>query len=483
MLTKISKFILPLCAILLTGLTPLLWFHGHLITGEEFYALDYGMWGKIYTQGWAPNVNFGEFSLFLPFKLQYLFFHLFEILNINYYYALVSWHVLAWVITGLFFYLFIKQVYREKMSPLIAVIAIIFYVFNPFFLNISVLLTPPRILFMFLPLIFALLHKYIIQDQGGYKIIAALSLITFFVSPLYVNIPYGSIIFIVIALGIVYKNVFIRTNFRNLLLHFMFFIVLSSLLNIWWAVPFVMKIRTNVGDIKGTTSNFVTIAASKTQDVLTYFGSWAFREKATEEIYYFPYYKNYDRFPLVAARFLPFLLIAGVPFFLIKQIKKREKNSESEFLLFLVGMAWLFILLAKGISGFGGSIFGFFYDNVPLFWFFREPYAKFMPVYALIGDTLLVYTLIKISTELKSRNFLRILLFVILIISGVALGRPYWSAEVVGETENKKISSQTVIVPDYWEDLRENWEPKKGYYVLYPTFQVSEYLKWPSGYN
>ena len=482
MFTKLSKIILPIFVALLIGATPLLWFHGDIITSEEFYALDYGMWGKIYTQGWAPNVNYGEFSLFLPFKLQYLFFHVLEYFGIAYYYALVAWHTLSWTFTALFFYIFIKEVFKEKLTPLIATIAIIFYVFNPFFLNISVLLTPPRILFIFLPLIFTFIYKYFVTTGPQYKNLATLALITFFASPLYVNIPYGSIVYIVILLGIIYKQLVCDRNFKNLITHTLFFMTLSLLLNIWWIIPFVTKIKTNVDDIKGVTSTFITINASKVHDVLTYYGSWAFREKASETVYYFPYYKSYDTLPLVLLRYIPFLLLAAVPYFLLKQIKSTESRYYEDFLLFMVAMAWTFILLAKGISGFGGNIFGFLYDNVPLFWFFREPYAKFMPVYVLVGNMLLVYSLIKIQHIFSSKKLFILIFQVALIVCAIFLGYPFWTSKVINGDSSEDSISPTVKIPDYWQSLRKNWTPKPGYYVLYPTLGVTDYFNWPSGY-
>src|SRR5688572_4276859 len=114
---KKHKYIFYLILTVIIGLTPILWFRGQLIAGEEFYAVDYARWGEMFSHTWFDRVNFGQPNQLLPFKFQGLFFSLLTHLGISYYFALIFWHISLWVLGSVGCYIFISKVFEKRVSP------------------------------------------------------------------------------------------------------------------------------------------------------------------------------------------------------------------------------------------------------------------------------------------------------------------------------------------------------------------------------
>ena len=193
--------------VILIGLTPLLWFKGNMITGEEYFALDYGNWGEMYSSTWGSNSNYGDESIWVPFRFQGYFFIFLKWIGLNSYASLVTWNVFLWMSSTLAFFFLLKYIFKDRIPDWIKAIAAVFYTFNPYFLNIPILYTPPRLQFLFLPIILLILYRYVTSKDDRLKSILLLGLVSFVASPIYVNIPTASTIFIPTLLLILFINI------------------------------------------------------------------------------------------------------------------------------------------------------------------------------------------------------------------------------------------------------------------------------------
>ena len=465
--------------VILIGLTPLLWFKGNMITGEEYFALDYGNWGEMYSSTWGSNSNYGDESIWVPFRFQGYFFIFLKWIGLNSYASLVTWNVFLWMSSTLAFFFLLKYIFKDRIPDWIKAIAAVFYTFNPYFLNIPILYTPPRLQFLFLPIILLILYRYVTSKDDRLKSILLLGLVSFVASPIYVNIPTASTIFIPTLLLILFINI-VEKKYLDILKHLVIFIVITILFNAWWMIPTWWKVGGQLSSIRRVTGGFITIDRSPVNDVISYFGSWAFRENAGG-LDYFPYYKSFDGFPLVILRYIPFIAIL-IAFYFFK--KNYEKNDNNYFLIFITLLFWISLFMAKGTSGFAGGLFMFLYKYFPMIWIYREPYAKFIPLAIVSGSILLPYGLNALNEIIKSRfKYSQIIFFGVFCVIGLAIGYPYWNNQLFAKQNNYVSRSPIVNYPDYWKIIDEKWKPSNGYYITFPSQAITEIYLWPSGYS
>jgi len=468
----------------LLGLVPLSWFHGKLIAGEEFYALNYAKWIGIFGKAWEPYLNYGEPSILIPLKVQAFFFFLFDHMGLSAYSAQIIWYVFLWAATAVVCYLFLEKVFEKSVSGFALFVATIYYVYNPFFLNISPFLTPPRIIFIALPVVLNILYTVFKQKNVMVRQMFNFSIIIFLASPVFVNLPAGVVIIALIGLGLAYKYLILDKNYKNFLISSVYLSIFCVIVSLWWLMPVMQETLSRSDLIKTTSSTFTAVASSRINDVLSQFGSWAFREKIYGyDYYYFPYYKAYDTFPLLFLRYIPFIFIILGAYYLITIIKLRKELSiRDEFFIFILFIFCIFTFLSKGASGILGGVYEFMYLNFPFFWVFREPYAKFMPVVSATSVPLILLGYVYLSKLLANIKNASILILVSLSACFFAVGYPFLNGSVVWAVNDRDVRSYEIEMPSYWKDFISNWKPNSGYYLLFPSNGMTDRYIWPSGY-
>jgi hypothetical protein len=463
---------------LLLGLIPLIWLRGDIIAGEEFYAINYARWGEIFANTWANTVNYGHVSVLVPFRFQGYVFSLFKALGFSVSFGQILWYFLTHSLTALFFYQLVRTIFKGKKVPGFALfIATVFYTYNPFFLNIAVNMSPPRLLFMFLPVVLLFIYKHFLSGASKYLFYLAVSL--FFASPIFVNLPAGSVFLFLIYFYFVYKHFFIKVSLKNFIKDTFLFTIFFLLLNLWWLIPTFSSVLFSVGSIKSGADLYSFVSSTQIYEVFSQFGSWAFNSKLNDNYYYFPYHKGYYYFPLVFLRQLPHFFVLWSLYHLIK----KPKDTKTPFYLFLVFVYFIFLFLAKGTSGIAGDLYSWMFSNIPFFWVFREPYAKFMPLVSLTGSVLMVLGMITSYDLLRSKKvsylnawyYPSIFLIVLLIIG------PLLSRKVVWQINDDWIRSYVVEIPEEFEMLDTSLT-SKGNYLVYPSKNFSDRHFWPSGY-
>ncbi len=156
--------------------------------------MDYAKWGRLFSGGWFNAVNWGEYSPLSPFKFQGVLFTFLYVLGLSKYVALVFWYISISVLTIGFMYYFLYKAFGTKYSPFLYFISSVYYLFSPFFLNISVTLSPPKLFFLGLPVLFVVFLDLYRNKNINVKDIIKINLILLVLSPVFVNIPLGLVL-------------------------------------------------------------------------------------------------------------------------------------------------------------------------------------------------------------------------------------------------------------------------------------------------
>jgi hypothetical protein len=477
----LHQYKLGLVVATLIGLTPLCWFKGNFIAGEEYYALNYAQWGKMFGETWFNRVNYGEYSVLLPFKYQALFFSTLNGIGVGNYTAQIIWHTGLFLAAAIGFYLVCYLILKNKFPVVFYIFATTYYVFSAYFLNISPLLSPARILFAFMPIVFYLCYLTLTYPDKSYFYAVMLNFCLLLMSPIFVNIPQGIALLSLIVLLYAIAGL----GWQRFLTTVLLFTCLFVLLNAWWIIPTGYKQLSGLENLRSEAATFSVVDRSKTSDVLTLFGSWAFREKIfNTPYYYFSYNEWFDSFVGVVVRIVPVLLIV---FGLVNLYTNPKKFAGiANWVKFVTVVYLLYLFLSKGTNEPFGLIYQVLYNYLPTFWMYREPYAKFAPIATFASAFLLIFgvdcvlNLTKKYTDAKYHAQVIVVLIIGLILS--AFARFYVNGEIFFTVNDSINRSNYVKIPAGWEQLSASWQPQPGYYFLYPPGNMYNYYNWPSGY-
>ncbi|HUW22022.1 MAG TPA: hypothetical protein VMW41_05170 [Candidatus Bathyarchaeia archaeon] len=154
--------------------------------------------------------------------------------------------------------------------------------------------------------------------------------------------------------------------------------------------------------------------------------------------------------------------------------KKSRKIANIVLFLFLL----IFILFASG-SSFIPEIYLWFYRNVPFFYIFREPFAKFMPLVLFLMVTLFSISLDNIYEKFRNRNhknFFIVCVFFLVSIGGI----PLFSYNFFDRT-NEGWKKNLIKLPYYWYEYSSWSKSTKDSFILPFPFMTEGYdlnYKW-----
>jgi hypothetical protein len=460
----------------LLGLIPLHWYRGFPLATEEYFGLDYAAWGRLFSEAWFSVSNYGGMNP-MAFKFQGLVVQIIKSLGFNLLHTQMSWYILTWILSAAFMYVFLYKLFAKKVPGYILFLGTLFYVYTPFFLGISVLASPHRVLFAIMPLVGLLIYKYYTSKKiGTYISLFFLGVVLMLGSPIFANPPLGVALVMFPALSILFKNLVPRVAPVNFIKEFLFFVVVFVALNFWWLLPIFFVFTIRIATFTRFAGAVTFVDLKNISDTLSQFGLWAFRAKGGPSYFYYPYNFRYYELPVLFIRYIPFaIVLCGI--FVPNKFHKQALFKFFGFALVL------FLLLSKGSSGIGGDISKFLYAHAPLFWIFREPYAKFMPIVILTTPIFLVLGVDSLAKLLKkTHRQIPLFLFFTLVGINIIIMWPFFVTEMHFDLNEGLTRSQKVKFPDYWERLTKEWVPTDGLYLLYPTYGLHDYHMWPSGY-
>ena len=451
------------------GLSPLFWFYkDFIIRPEELSYINYSFLFEKYIYAWSTHTSNGlpttysnQLILF-PVGLIYAFLEKIQ---------LTEQHIQKTVLIFFFelillssYALFVKLSNNNKSSFL----ASIFYSFNFYTLSIP-FYTAKMIQMAIFPIIFQTTLNYLETKKIKYIFINYITLFIF--QGVFSNIANAATTMVAYIIAIFYyvytakpkvnltKNIgFLTTYFLAIIPIFINIglIFYYSVLN----TDLYIKLR----ETNAFAHTFLSTSISK---IFTIFhGAWWENSEVYNTL--FDHFNN------------PLIIISSIGLFAFLilgflTIDKHEKNWR--FYVFWFFTFCIFIFFVKGINQPFGAIYKLMFFNVPGFFVFREPWAKFTPLIVFSGSIVFLYVFESISKY----KYLPKLIFIMILL--IAL--PFLTGNAINHT-GSGYSDTDILIPDYWKDFHE-WSKSKenqnlnifGTPVIYGT---QEYYNW-QGYE
>ena len=416
---------------------PLIWLpKGYLFLSEEdnFANFQNVIYRNLYS--WAPPVNNGQpvtpadQSIIIP--------------NGVFYYLLSQFNIPNDIIQKTYLYLtifvtFVSMAYFLRLftrNKLIIFTGVLFYYFN-FYVWSTMFYSAKVSQLILMPLFFTFLYKYLETKKYLYAILNFFSLFVF--QSIFTNLTVALLTFFIYFVSIAYfiikKNINILFFIREYWLKIIMFFILTLPLFLYNAMVVFFSVISNDSFIRARQ----IIGPSKlyaTLDLIFQFRGawWEFINSGGVE--YNPWLWFYKH-PLIVTIFL-FLVIVALSSFL-------EKNAKKIHLFWLVAYL-MSILLASGAS-FYPPFYQWMYDNVPFFYIFREPWAKFTPL--LVFSTTVLLTVSLDNKKMIQKTLTLFCLFLILI-----KGYPFFSDKLINNI-SRRWSIPLIKLPDYWNKYGE----------------------------
>lgn len=395
---------------------------------------------------WEDKVNFGYVSNYLSHLVLYRILFGIFIQFTSSIHPSVVFNFLSYFLSGLFFYLCSYNLIKPKNS-LVLLPATIVYTFNSYriFSGINEI---NNLLFISLPLFMWSSIRLLTTQRWRYGFIIVV--LSFIFSSMGANLPVFTIPYILILIQLVTYLIFFKPDNRKkiILIHF-FVIVLVGLVNLFWGLPTILGLLSayNTSSIKN--AMFSAIGSGTFLDHFRFIGSWAWRAGYSSQELYFPFSITFDQpFFFIVSMIIPALVLFG--FTQLGNI--RNKTRKVLFFSMTAVYPLSFIFLASGKGPFG-TIIGFVYKILPYLRIYRDPFAKFTPLFVLSSAILLILTT---SHLMKNRKILSwISLFTLTSIT-VILSFPFIGGKIFpslrwgGGPVGYKIK-----IPDYWNDAKK----------------------------
>lgn len=369
--------------------------------------------------------------------------------------ALFFWLILIVSSVSLFF---LSRELFPEINNKISILAVIFYLFNPFSLaNIwNRYLITQMVLSAALPL---LLYLYLLAFRRKKIIFAILSGL---ISPLFsfglagpsnTLVLWGVLAFTTFFYIAVAKK--IKESFFYLKAFFSTFIVFL-IVNLWWIAKLI---ESNFTKVRYSPVNFfdqgnLDTLSIESQLLGSFINTFRFLHGT-----YFTQGQEWARFftfkPMVILEFLITLVILLCIFIY-------RKNKEVLFLglLFIIGL-----FLEKGNNLPFGGIFEFLFIKIPLLQAFRNPFEKLGIIPVLAASLLFARGLLGAFEIIKKDAVSKILYTVTFLFLLFVWGKPFWSSEVFSSNENipkEQAKSYKVKVPDYYKSAKDWFGSQSG---------------------
>jgi hypothetical protein len=415
-----------------------------IASGDSSWMLDPLCTDKRFV--WFPD-NLGFFSSVGDLMPLGVFFKIFQTFNIQG--NIIQNLLFICFYAGSFFsmYFFTKKIFGEKKEPVILIVSS-FYLFNAFNILSGF---PERLfpIFIFWPIIFYSYYKFLHSRKYPYIII--IPLLSIFYTASNVNPAAVSVIYISLFLYLVFflftekleKKTYLEIFLKHSLLVFAFLAI-----NSWWLLTFVSSML-QVSDIGARVNAFRATGTGFLFDHFRMLGDWAWY--GAHYLYrYYSYSEGYYKPFMLTVSYLTAL----VPFVLFFGLRKKYFNSEKRKLfIFFIILFVLGIFLANGTKYEMGGAYEKIYESSKLFWMYREPWAKFMPLVVFSSAVMLYGAISYLYQSIKNR---KIFYSIYLIIFGCILlsAYPIFTGELIWNKWNGNMRSYRVEIPQYWNDLK-----------------------------
>lgn len=414
-----KKLLIDITLIFILGLTPLLWFgfsHGLIDGGDTSFPLIPINEVYRFSHTWDDRIFMGQDnSQTIPSLFPYrMTIALLDITRLPLTIIQRIWFMLVFTFSGLSMYYLVSKIIKGRDRRIVGLPASIFYMINLYVLE-RFLMGHHILLLVYgtIPIILALFIDYLENDKKSKKVFVLIALSSLLCAPVGSNPPmYLNIVF-VIGLYIIFY-ILVHKNIKQVLKLISNVALLAILLNIWWVVPYFSYFSCSYSYLTEfpIPSNQQVITASSYSSLPELFrllGEWIWYVSHRGDAYspFAQYYSS--NFMLIIITFLiPILAFSALVF---------QKNK---YTIFFAILALFGLFFSMGVHPPFGNLYNWMFLNIPGFFIFREPYAKFMSITCLGYSVLIGLStlgLLKLMyKKIKRRREITILSLVILVI-------------------------------------------------------------------
>lgn len=475
-LTKHWSFLL----VLLFGLTPLIWYKRGLIIagGDNYYLLNPGNLFNDFLYTWTERINLGlpnlQTSQLFPLTIFWMFFGRlgFSLVNIG-----RLWSVLVFSLTGVsmyFLFLTLRGLFEKDKNwdgKWGAVIAATLYMFN-MWVTIDVITPVARLVGALVPFFLLLWVKGLAPPRLMIKYPLLIGVSSLFLTSTYSN-PVS-----VIAIPLSYFTylVFFVLDTRRFSHAIKFFFLTSTfflVFNVWWLLPYLKSGLGLFSSMEPFIKEHNFLMSTPIFEAFRFMGFWAFRGyDSVKKIAHVPYaHFYYEPLFLLIGHAVSVLALAALLF------RPRDRR-----VIYFVFLGLIGVFFSKGITLPLGIVYKFFFENVPGFSVFREPFARFTGIQVLSFSVLLGISVEYLFTICQKYCrfwpvglILVILLFAFPLLNGKVIQDSSW--------HRNDYEDLHVNVPSYWQELR-TWLEENGPQARVLIFPRQPYVtcyRWSSG--
>jgi len=468
---------------ILGAIPPLVWFrHGLIIAGgDNFFYLNPGANFFKYSHAWLSNIAAGVPNQSVPQIFPLMFFWtVLENLGISLVNIERLWAMLLFTLPGLSMYYLISNIDTgTKNRKLAGFIAAILYMFN-MFVTIDVLQPNLRPVQAALPVALCFWIKGLNARSFSLKFPVLIGVTSLFYASSNINLPTISVIPIILGLYLLFFLVTNPTKRRHASRFTCSTVIIYLMVNSWWLLATVPAMQQASVGIKEAVKSSDFIISTHLNEAFRFMGFWAYRTT----------YEGVPIIPYSAAYYEPLLLISTYSLVMLV-FSFLLFDIESEHVHFFSLLALTGLFLVKGANAPLGPIFAFFYENVPGFWIYREPFAKFTTINTLAFSVLLGVSVERIydkagKWQVERKGKLATLapgiIPVLVVMLVLACSFPLLSGEVIWNNNAGSMRSLYVKVPEYWHELGD-WLKRDGNarVLLIPRAAYGHAHRWESG--
>lgn len=263
-----------------------------------------------------------------------------------------------------------------------------------------------------------------------------------------------------------------RITILNLFLYG-FFLILVSL---WWVIPLLAYFKAISANVFASGSWFNATNAGTYFHNFRFIGQWAWYGAHFLQFYY-PYSKYYDH-PLIILISYLVIITAFYQAFVSRKVDIKKHQRVYLALLLVVSL-----LLISGTRAPLGGLYQFFFDHLPGFKIFREPFTKFGEIYTLTIAILFYLFLFKLETYLKGGR--KVIAFSLITFLVVLITKPAFFGEHVPDHWNGSVRTLRVEIPQYWLDFEgyANENLRHSRIIATPNSSYGGAWNWPKGFS
>jgi len=386
---------------------------------------------------WEDKLNFGFFSAHQQnIFLFSIFWNLLSLISGPYHVSII-FNFALYFLSGFFFYLCLDFILKFEKKYLYLP-ACLLYTFNVYRL-LGPMNERINLLFVFLPLYYLIYNKILHEKKWIYVFLFII--IAILATPLGGNPPIFFIPYFLIFFYFVYYLIFNRKrgDISWIIKSHLSLFFLLLLVNMFWIYSIAIFSIQVYDTSKGGAWIWSAINSGNFADQLRFLGSWAWRSGSGGQLYY-SFSVFYDQFFLLITTYaIPILSLCLLIF---------VKKSRFRFLTFFMLIASLIsLILMSGTVGPFGFIYRLLYLYFPGFRMYREPFAKFMPLYIFIFCflfTLLLYHWFSQTRHLKAFKVIIVIICGLIFINAY----PLFNREAI--PFKRWGGGYMVKIPDHW---------------------------------